>query len=446
MKPNLFSAVLVSVAVALPGSLAQAQSIPQQNPYEAQQAPYNAQPYGAQPQQQQPAQVMSQDQLQNLVAPIALYPDALLSEILVAATYPLEVVEAGQWLQLNRNLKGQDLVTAAGRQDWDGSVQALVAFPDVVNRLNSDIRWTTDLGNAFLAQQGDVMNAVQTLRAQAQSNGRLQSNQQQTVTTEAQGPQSAIEIQPADPEVVYVPQYDPNYVWGPPAYGYYPPLYYPEFGFNFGYGIPIGGYFGGLGWNSWGWGPNWFGGGIFVNNYFFTRYGFHGFGGGARFGNGNLWAHNPEHRMGVPYSNSRVANNFRGSTAGNRSFANTRAGSSFRGTNQFNASRPQNIQGQRPSQGQQQQSFRAPQQQQQQSFRAPQRQQQQSFRAPQQQQQQSFRAPQQQQSFRAPQQQQSFRAPQQQQSRPQASGGGAFRGGGGGGNRGGGGGGGRSHR
>src|SRR5664279_1050875 len=131
-----------------------------------------------------PAQAMSQEQLSNLLAPIALYPDSLLSQVLVASTYPLEVVEAAQWLQQNRNLRGQELVEAARQQNWDASVQALVVFPDVVNRLNSNIRWTTDLGNAFLAQQADVMNAVQSMRAQAKAAGKLNSTPQETVTTE----------------------------------------------------------------------------------------------------------------------------------------------------------------------------------------------------------------------------------------------------------------------
>lgn len=310
------------------------------------------------PPPQPQVQALSQGQLENLVAPIALYPDALLSQILVAATYPLEVVEAGQWLQQNRNLRGPDLVAAASQQNWDASVQALVVFPDVVNRLNSDIRWTTDLGNAFLAQQADVMNAVQALRAQAQAAGKLQSNAQQIVTTDTQGPQSVIEIQPADPEIVYVPSYNPEYIWGPPLYGYYPPLYYPAFGFSFGYGIPIGGFFGGLGWGGWGWGPNWFGGAIVQNNFFFSRYHFNGFRGdrfGDRFGDrrpgdGRTWSHNPDHRLGVPYSNSRVANNFRGSTRGGAGFGGGAANgqrfagsgsASFRGNpaaNSFSAS------------------------------------------------------------------------------------------------------------
>src|SRR5277367_6451365 len=125
-----------------------------------------------------PAQPLNPQELENLVAPIALYPDTLLSQILVASTYPIEVVEAQQWLQQNRGLKGQPLMDAARQQNWDPSVQALVAFPDVLTRLNQDIRWTTDLGNAFLAQQPDVMSAVQQLRAKAQANGKLQSNPQ----------------------------------------------------------------------------------------------------------------------------------------------------------------------------------------------------------------------------------------------------------------------------
>src|ERR1035437_1880963 len=201
------------------------------------------------PPKQAPAQLLSPDQLDTLVAPFALYPDALLSQVLVAATYPLEIVEAGQWLQQNRNLQGPQLVDAARQQNWDASVQALVAFPDVVVTMNQDVQWTTALGNAFLAQQSDVMAAVQKMRARAQANGRLSSTAQQTVTTETQGGQAAIDIAPADPQVIYVPEYDPAYVWGPPARGYYPPLYYYYGGYGFGFypGINIVTCFGGWG-------------------------------------------------------------------------------------------------------------------------------------------------------------------------------------------------------
>ena len=282
-----------------------------------------------------PPQLLSPDQLDNLVAPIALYPDNLLSQVLVASTYPLEVVEASQWLQQNRNLQGQQLVNAAQQMNWDPSIQALVVFPDVLNRLASDVQWTTALGNAFLAQQSDVMNAVQKLRAEARASGRLNSNAQQNVTTQTEDGQSVIDIAPADPQVVYVPEYNPVYIWGPPVYGYYPPLYYPPIGFGFGFypGIYLSGFFGGLGWGigwgGWGWGCNWFGGAILTNGFFFNHYGFHdwdhdrwGHGGWDRGGfRSGVWQHNPDHRGGVPYSNQAVANRFGGSTAGRGSLA-----------------------------------------------------------------------------------------------------------------------------
>src|SRR5580700_4207671 len=275
-------------------------------------------------QQAAPRSALTAQQLDNLVAPLALYPDPLLSQVLVAATYPLEVVEANQWLQQNRALTGTALMDAAKQQNWDPSVQALVAFPDVLTRLNSDVRWTTDLGNAFLGQQADVMAAIQRLRARAQANGKLRTTPQETVTTETQNGQTAIGIQPADPQVIYVPTYDPTYVWGPPAYGYYPSLFYPTYGFGFGFGIPFGGFYAGWpGWGGWGWGFNWFGHGLFVNGGFFGRYGY-GFGGyRGGFAGSRAWAHN--------YARSSVAT---GHAAYSRSYntaANSRAaGSGFR--------------------------------------------------------------------------------------------------------------------
>ena len=307
----------------------------------AQDIAQNAPPPPAQGAPPPQSQLLSPDQLDNLVAPIALYPDNLLSQVLAASTYPLEIVEAAQWLQQNRNLQGQQLVDAARQQNWDPSIQAMVVFPDVLNRLASDIQWTTALGNAFLAQQQDVMNAVQKLRAEARASGKLNSNQQQTVTTQTQDGQSAIDIMPANPQEVYVPEYNPDYVWGPPPFGYYPPLYYPPIGFGFGFypGIFLGGFFGGLGWGlgwgGWGWGCNWFGGGILTNGFFFNHYGFRGWGGGfgGGFGRGefagaggfrgNTWSHNPAFRGGVPYANRSVANRFGGTYARTGSYAHT---------------------------------------------------------------------------------------------------------------------------
>ena len=174
-----------------------------------------------------PDQALSPDQLDDLVAPIALYPDPLLSQLLVAATYPLEVVQAFQWLQRNPGLSGPALTQAAQQQNWDASVQALAVFPDVLKRLNDDVTWTTNLGNAFLAQQQDVMDAVQRMRQKAQQAGKLQSTAQQQVETTTDDGRPYIAIQPASPDVIYVPVYDPAWIWGPPIWYPYPRWYWP---------------------------------------------------------------------------------------------------------------------------------------------------------------------------------------------------------------------------
>jgi hypothetical protein len=316
------------------------------------QAPPPPDQQASQPQQQQ--QSFPPEQLDSLVAPIALYPDSLLSQVLVAATYPLEIVEANQWLQQNGRLQGQELVQAAQQQNWDPSIQALVPFQDVIKRMASDVRWTTDLGNAFLAQQADVMNAVQRMRARARDNGKLVDTPQERVVTETQDGQTAIEIQPTDPQVVYVPYYNPDYFWGAPLYPW-PGLYYPGVGvgWGWGFGIHVGFFFGGCcGWGGWGWGPGWFNHSIYVNNYFFHRYNFHEFGGGMGFRGNVLWAHDPGHRGGVPYANRGVAQRFGGQNfrGGNFNGGGQRfnGASSFRGGNEARA--PQNFGGR--SQGQ----------------------------------------------------------------------------------------------
>jgi hypothetical protein len=332
------SGILIAGAMALAGSLP-AQDAPAATP---------------------PAPNLTSQELENLVAPIALYPDPLLGQVLAAATYPVELVEAQQWLETVGDLSGQALMDAARQQDWDPSVQALVAMPDVMNLLTQDIRWTTDLGNAFLAQEGDVMSAVQRMRQRAQDNGKLQSNEQETVTTNYDNGQTVIEILPANPQVIYVPAYDPYYVYG---YGAWPSLYYPD-GYWFGPGINIGFYFGGWsGWTyggwGWGWRPNWFAHNIYVNHHFFNRYGYHYRDFGGRH---NVWAHNPSHRMGAGYprnvagryaSRSHAArihagrsgnwHTFRGGSDGHRGSANHFNGSRFdrsrvNGSNSFRGS------------------------------------------------------------------------------------------------------------
>src|SRR6476660_5287404 len=173
----------------------------------------------------QEAPKLSSGELDSLVAPIALYPDPLLAQTLAASTYPLEIIQLQQWMDRNKNLQGKALADAVAKQSWDPSVQGLVEYPDVVQRMAGNIQWTTDLGNAFLAQQSDVMEAVQRMRAKAQGTGNLQTSAQQTVETKTvEGGKQVIEIQQADPDVVYVPSYDPAVVYGaaPASYPYYP--------------------------------------------------------------------------------------------------------------------------------------------------------------------------------------------------------------------------------
>ena len=175
------------------------------------------------PPQQSPAPASSQsgqaskippEQLDALVAPIALYPDPLLAQVLAASTYPLEIILLQRWLEKNKSLKDKELADAVSKQPWDASVQALAALPEVVKRLGDDIQWTTDLGNAFLSQQTDVMDAVQRMRRKAQDKGTLKTTEQQKVETRVVENKSVIVIEQSNPQVVYVPSYDPVVVYG----------------------------------------------------------------------------------------------------------------------------------------------------------------------------------------------------------------------------------------
>src|SRR6476659_8738195 len=215
---------------------------------------------------QEAAPKIPNDQLDSFVAPIALYPDQLLAQILAASTYPLEIIELEQWLKRNPNLKDQALADAVAKQPWDPSVQAMAVFPDVVTRLSANVSWTTNLGNAFLAQQQDVMDAVQRMRAKAQSKGTLKTSEQQVVETKpVEGGKEVIVIEPANPQFVYVPSYDPAVVYGPPGGYPYPAYYYPGYvpgaGLAFGTGLILG-----AAWaNNWG-NCNWGHGDITINN------------------------------------------------------------------------------------------------------------------------------------------------------------------------------------
>ncbi len=197
------------------------------------------------------------EQLQRLVAPIALYPDSLVAQILAAATFPEQVVEADRWVQAHPDLKGDALGQAADQQPWDPSVQALTAFPSVLGNMDKNISWTSSLGDAYYNQQEDVMNAIQVMRQKAQAAGNLKSTPQQNVTNEY----GDIEIVPANPEIVYVPAYNPWLVYGYPVpvwpgWYEYPGIWFggPYISFGIGFGI---GWFGGFGW-GWGhWGFDW---------------------------------------------------------------------------------------------------------------------------------------------------------------------------------------------
>jgi len=213
----------------------------------------------------QPVQQTPQE-LQQLVAPIALYPDALVAQILAASTYPAEIVEADRWMQSHSNLKGEELAKEVDQQPWDPSVKALAQFPSVLENMDKNLSWTSSLGDAYANQQQDVTNAVQALRQQAHKAGNLNSNEQEKVTTQG----NTIVVEPANPEVVYVPQYDPWLVYGEPIVAY--PGWYPEpglflagvgIGFGLGFGV---GFFGGFGW-GWGhWGYDWHGRSVIYNH------------------------------------------------------------------------------------------------------------------------------------------------------------------------------------
>jgi hypothetical protein len=210
--------------------------------------------------------------LDQLVAPIALYPDELVAQILAAATYPAEVVEAERWLQSHPDLKGDVLAKAADTQPWDNSVKALVQFPPVLAMMDKNLSWTSSLGEAYMNDSQAVMGAVQQMRTQAQRAGNLKSTPQQTVTND--GP--TIVIEPAEPDIVYLPEYDPWLVYGEPLAFYpgwvaVPGLCIGGPGIDFGFGIGIG-VFGGYGWGWHHWGADWHGHGVVYNHSPYTSH------------------------------------------------------------------------------------------------------------------------------------------------------------------------------
>ena len=262
--------------------------------------------------QQQSDAVFKQEELEQILAPIALHPDSLVSQILMASTYPLEVVQAERWAKQNASLKADALTAALEKQDWDPSVKSLVNFPQVLTMMSEKLDWTQRVGDAFLADQKKVLDTIQSLRAKAQESGNLKTTKEQTVVVE----EKIIKIEPANPQVVYVPTYNPTVVYGGwpypayPPYYYYPPGYVAASTFAFASGVAMGAAWG----YAWG-GCNWNGGEVDVDvnrnfesnrNIDRNRYA-NREQGGSRQGH---WQHNPEHRKGVSYRDQGTAQKF----------------------------------------------------------------------------------------------------------------------------------------
>ena len=268
-------------------------------------------PVALQAQNEAQGPTFSSEQLEQIVAPIALYPDALLAQVLMASTYPLEVVEAARFAQANPSLEDKALDDALQQRSWDPSVKSLVSFPQVLTMMDERLDWTQKLGDAVLAQQKDVMDAVQRLRAKAQAEGNLKTTEQQKVIVEEAPPSggtTVIVIEPANPQVVYVPTYNPTVVYGAWPYPAYPPYYYYPPGYvaatsllSFGVGVAVGS-------ALWG-GCNWGRGNVDINvnrynnfnqnvtkNYNQTNV-------QNKYQNGN-WQHDPSHRKGAQYRDS----------------------------------------------------------------------------------------------------------------------------------------------
>ncbi|MGB6387504.1 MAG: DUF3300 domain-containing protein [Terriglobales bacterium] len=285
----------------------------------AQEADASAPPNGEAP----PYAQQTPEQLQRLVAPIALYPDSLVAQILAASTFPEEVVEADRWVQANPDLKGQALGQAVDQQPWDPSVKALAAFPSVLGNMDKNLSWTSSLGDAYYNQQQDVMDAVQVMRRKAEASGNLKTTPQQTVTTQ----DSDIDIQPTDPDEVYIPAYDPWLIYGYPIVAWpgwypYPGIWFggPYLSFGLGFGI---GWFGGFGW-GWGhWGFDWHSHyALYNHGRYYSR--------SRTFYNRNAFYRGGMGRGGVYNRPGGVARPFNGDTRAARGYAEPRGESGVR--------------------------------------------------------------------------------------------------------------------
>lgn len=252
-------------------------------------------------------QRFSQQVLDQLLAPIALYPDSLLAQILMASTYPLEVVQAARWVEANPKVTGKALEEKMVKQNWDPSVKSMTAVPQVLRQMNEKLDWTQKLGDAFLAQQQDVMNTVQSLRAKAYAAGNLKSSDQLVVKTETQNSQVIYVVQPAKPEVIYVPIYNPSVIYGTwwyssPPYYMYPPAYVYRPGVAFATGVVVGAAI----WANCHWSHGHSSVNVNISHYnSFNRTNI-----SHTSVNATNWTHNPIHRRGVTYADPVIAKQY----------------------------------------------------------------------------------------------------------------------------------------
>jgi len=278
-------------------------------------------------QQAAPAKkTFSQTELDQILAPIALHPDALLAQILMASTYPLEVVMAARWSSDNPKVTGKALEDAMAKQPWDPAVKSLAAVPQLLKQMNDNLEWMQKLGDAFLAQQEDVMKTVQALRAKAAGNGNLKTTPEQVVKTEVVESKTVYVIESSKQDVVYVPTYDPATVYGYWGYAGYPPyyMYPPGYAYAPGLAFATGVFVGAAIWGNCNWGGN----NVNINTSRYNNFN------RSNISNGN-WNHNVDHRGGVAYRDQGVANKYGRGNQGAQSRDSYRGrdqGGSFGGT------------------------------------------------------------------------------------------------------------------
>jgi hypothetical protein len=304
LQAGIAAALCVSLAVTAPAQVP---------------APGTSPAPAASPASANSSKTFSQQELDQLVAPVALYPDDLLAQVLMASTYPLEIVFADRWVKANPNLKDQALQDALQKQPWDPAVKSLTVFPQVLSMMSEKLDWTQKLGDAFLAQESDVMATAQALRSKAAAQGNLKDTKEQKVITETENNTTVIRIEPADPQTVYVPTYNPSYVYGPWPWPAYPPYYWYPPGYYYGgalLGFTAGVIIGGALWGH----CNWGGGNVNINVNRYNNFN------RSNISDGN-WRHNVNHRGSVPYRDKAVAQQYGRGNRGN----NAASREAFRG-------------------------------------------------------------------------------------------------------------------